>query len=74
MTLKGLKTIVFTLEGEDVNARLNTRAGRWAAEDPSTLWSLQTMPNRSISFTPFFIVYGACDTPSVTIEATVLEI
>jgi hypothetical protein len=28
------------------------------AEVPSVLWSLQTMPNWSTSFTLFFMVYG----------------
>jgi hypothetical protein len=58
MILKGLKPRIFTQDGEDVHARLNTRAGKWAAEVPLVLWSLQTMPNWLIGFTPFFVVYG----------------
>ena len=34
-------------------------AGCWAEELPAVLWSIQTTPNRSIGFTPFFMVYGA---------------
>jgi hypothetical protein len=58
MILQGLKPRIFTQDGEDVHARLNTRAGKWAAEVPLVLWSLQTMPNWLIGFTPFFMVYG----------------
>ena len=28
-------------------------------ELPAVLWSIQTTPNRSIGYTPFFLVYGA---------------
>jgi hypothetical protein len=59
MILQGLKTRILTREGGEVHTQLNTWAGRWAAEGPSVLWSLQTMPNRSTGFTPFFMVYGA---------------
>jgi hypothetical protein len=59
MILQGLKPRIHTQEGEDVDARLNTRAGKWAAEVPLILWTLQTTPIRSIGFTPFFMVYGA---------------
>jgi hypothetical protein len=31
----------------------------WVEELPSVLWSLRTTPNRSVGFTPFFLVYGA---------------
>jgi hypothetical protein len=58
MILQGLKPRILTQEGNDVHAQLNTRAGRWATKVPSVLWSLWTMPNRSTSFTPFFMVYG----------------
>jgi hypothetical protein len=34
-------------------------AGCWVEELPSVLWSLRTTPNRSVDFTPFFLVYGA---------------
>jgi hypothetical protein len=57
--LQGLKLRILTNEGEDVHARLSTKAGKWAAEVPSILWSLCTMPNRSTNFTMFFMVYGA---------------
>jgi transposase InsO family protein len=59
LILKGLKPRILTQEGEDVHAWLSTRAGKWAAEVPSILWSLRTTPNRLTNFTPFFMVYGA---------------
>jgi hypothetical protein len=59
MTLQGLKPHIFTQEGDDVHARLNTQVGKWATEVPSVLWSLWMTPNRSIGFTSFFMVYGA---------------
>jgi hypothetical protein len=31
----------------------------WVEELPPVLWSLHTTPNRSVGFTPFFLVYGA---------------
>jgi hypothetical protein len=58
MILQGLKPRILTLEGEDVHARLNTRARKWVTEVPSVLWSLWTTPNRSMGFTPLFMVYG----------------
>ena len=33
--------------------------GCWVEELPSVLWSIRTTPNRSTSYTPFFLVYGA---------------
>jgi hypothetical protein len=59
MILLGLKPRILTQDGKHVRARLSTRAGKWAAEVPSVLWSLWTTPNRSTSFTLFFMVYGA---------------
>jgi hypothetical protein len=59
MILQSLKPRIFTQEGENVHAQLNTRARKWVVEVPSVLWSLQAMPIRSIGFTPFFMVYGA---------------
>jgi hypothetical protein len=38
---------------------LERSAGCWVEELPSVLWSLRTTPNCSVSFTPFFLVYGA---------------
>jgi hypothetical protein len=38
---------------------LERSAGSWVEELPSVLWSLCTIPNRSVGFTPFFLVYGA---------------
>jgi hypothetical protein len=38
---------------------LECSAGCWVEELHSVLWSLHTTPNCSISFTPFFLVYGA---------------
>jgi hypothetical protein len=37
---------------------LKRSASCWVEELPSVLWSLRTTPNRSIGFTPFFLVYG----------------
>ena len=31
----------------------------WVEELPSVLWSINTTPNRSTGYTPFFMVYGA---------------
>ena len=31
----------------------------WVEELDSVLWELRTTPNRTIGFTPFFMVYGA---------------
>jgi hypothetical protein len=38
---------------------LERLAGCWVEELPSVLWSLCTTPNRSVGFTPLFLVYGA---------------
>jgi hypothetical protein len=38
---------------------LECSAGCSVEELPSVLWSLCTTPNRSVGFTPFFLVYGA---------------
>jgi hypothetical protein len=38
---------------------LECSVGCWVEELPLVLWSLRTTLNRSISFTPFFLVYGA---------------
>ena len=38
---------------------LKRAAGAWVDELPSVLWSLQTTPNKSTKYTPFFMVYGA---------------
>jgi hypothetical protein len=38
---------------------LDQPAGCWVEELPSVLWSLRTTPNRSVGFTPLFLVYGA---------------
>jgi hypothetical protein len=56
--LQGLKPHILTQEGKDLHAQHSTRAGKWAVEVPSVLWSLRTTPNRSTNFTPFFMVYG----------------
>jgi hypothetical protein len=52
MILQGLRPRILTKEGDDVHAQLSTRAGKWAVEVPSVLWSLRTTPNRSTNFTP----------------------
>jgi hypothetical protein len=57
MILQGLKPWSLTLEGEDVHTQLNTWVGKWAAEVPLVLWSLQMTPNRSMGFTLLFMVY-----------------
>jgi hypothetical protein len=51
MVLQGLKPRIFD--------KLNKHDKKWAAELPSVLWSLRTMPSRAIGFTPFFLVYGS---------------
>ena len=38
---------------------MHRAAGAWVEELPSVLWSIRTTPNRSIGYTPFFLVYGA---------------
>src|SRR3954471_22245456 len=38
---------------------LQRTPGSWEEELPSVLWSIQTTPNRSTGYTPFFLVYGA---------------
>jgi hypothetical protein len=38
---------------------LEHSASCWVEELPLVLWSLRTTPNCSVSFTPFFLVYGA---------------
>ena len=40
---------------------LQRTPGCWVEELPSALWSINTTPNRSTGYTPFFIVYGAED-------------
>src|SRR4051812_46141599 len=37
---------------------LESTPGSWEEELPSVLWSIQTTPNRSTGYTPFFLVYG----------------
>ena len=55
---------------------LKRTPGCWVEELPSVLWSINTTPNRSTGYTPFFMVYGAeailpsniChDSPRVTV-------
>src|SRR6187399_1680810 len=38
---------------------LQRTPGCWVEELPSVLWSINTTPNRSTCYTPFFMVYGA---------------
>ena len=38
---------------------LQRMPGCWVEELPSVLWSINTTPNRSTGYTPFFMVYGA---------------
>jgi transposase InsO family protein len=51
MFLQGLKPRIFN--------KLNKHGKKWAAELPSVLWSLRTMPSRVTGFTLFFLVYGS---------------
>lgn len=51
LTMQGLKPRLITPLGQ--------AKGKWVDELPSVLWSLRTTPNRSIGYTPFFMVYGA---------------
>jgi transposase InsO family protein len=51
MVLQGLKPRIFN--------KLNKHGKKWAAELPSVLWSLRTIPSRATGFTPFFLVYGS---------------
>ena len=48
--LKGIKPRLFV--------PLQRTPGCWVEELPSVLWSINTMPNRSTCYTPFFMVYG----------------
>ena len=36
---------------------LQRTSGCWVEELPSVLWSINTTPNRSMGYTPFFMVY-----------------
>ena len=38
---------------------LQRTPGCWVEELPSVLWSINTTPNRSMGYMPFFMVYGA---------------
>src|SRR3954462_1663656 len=38
---------------------LQRTSGCWVEELPSVIWSINTTPNRSMGYTPFFMVYGA---------------
>ena len=38
---------------------LQRTLGSWVEEFTSVLWSTMTTPNRSTSYTPFFLVHGA---------------
>jgi hypothetical protein len=38
---------------------LKRTPGCWLEKLPSVLWSINTTPNRSTGYTPFFMVYGA---------------
>jgi hypothetical protein len=60
MVLQGLKPRIFD--------KLNKHGKKWAAELPSVLWSLRTMPSRATGFTPFFLVYGSEDMLPTDVE------
>ena len=49
--LKGIKPRLFV--------PLKRTPSCWVEELPSVLWSINTTPNRSTGYTPFFMVYGA---------------
>ena len=51
LILQGIKTRIYN--------ELKIHVGRWVVELPSLLWSLRTSVNRSMGYTPFFLVYGA---------------
>jgi hypothetical protein len=51
MILKGLKP--------RLQVPLARATGAWVDELPAILWSIRTTPNRSMGYTPFFMVYGA---------------
>ena len=38
---------------------LQRTPGYWVEELPFVIWSINTTPNRSTGYTPFFMVYGA---------------
>lgn len=38
---------------------LKRTSGCWVEELPLVLWSINTTPNKSIGYTPFFTIYGA---------------
>ena len=38
---------------------LQLTPGYWVEELPSVIWSINTSPNRSTGYTPFFMVHGA---------------
>ena len=38
---------------------LQRTSGCWVEELPLVLWSINTTPDRSTGYTPFFMVYGA---------------
>ena len=38
---------------------LKRTPGCWVEELPSVLWRINTTPNRSMGYTPFFMDYGA---------------
>ena len=38
---------------------LQRTPGCWVEEPPSVIWSINTTPNRSTCYTPFYMVYGA---------------
>ena len=42
-----------------LEAPLHLATGAWADELLAVIWSLRTTPNRSTSYTPFFLVYDA---------------
>jgi hypothetical protein len=51
MILQGLKPRIYN--------DLNKFGKRWMKELPLVVWSLRTTPSRAMSFSPFFLVYGA---------------
>jgi hypothetical protein len=51
MILQGIKTHIYN--------ELKIHVGRWVDELPSLLWCLWTSMNRSMGYTPFFLVYRA---------------
>ena len=54
--LQGIKTHIFD--------RLSAYNKKWVEELPIVLWAVRITVNRATGETPFFLVYGAKESPS----------